>query len=286
MMDHTKVFISYSHQDEKWLIDLRTHLKPLEREGLIELWDDTGIKAGLKWPQQIKDALATANVAVLLVSASFLASRFINSNELPALLETAKAKGTLILPIIVSACGFERTKELQEFQAFNPPDKPLNTMTRGNRDKLFKKVADRINEAVAGNKAEIPPSVEMKQPAIDMQSPEASDSFPENYGPDWLGSVNSRTPPNPPIHSETWADNPVKVWSPKFRLRRKYFVLPGLIGIALGLICGVVFSRTLFSSKALPPETPRKEKDVVIMVGSGTVLQYLTVSGFLRQAQR
>ena len=37
----TKIFISYSHSDEKWLRRLQVHLKPLERQGLIECWDDT-----------------------------------------------------------------------------------------------------------------------------------------------------------------------------------------------------------------------------------------------------
>lgn len=37
------VFISYSHKDARWLRRLRVHLKPVERAGHIELWDDTKI---------------------------------------------------------------------------------------------------------------------------------------------------------------------------------------------------------------------------------------------------
>ena len=36
-----KVFVSYSHKDETLLQRLQVHLKPLERGGLVELWDDT-----------------------------------------------------------------------------------------------------------------------------------------------------------------------------------------------------------------------------------------------------
>jgi TIR domain len=72
----TKVFISYSHKDQEWLYRLQTHLKPLVREGL-DCWDDTHIRPGDDWKQEIQNALDTAQIAVLLISANFFASDFI-----------------------------------------------------------------------------------------------------------------------------------------------------------------------------------------------------------------
>ena len=44
MPDPPKIFVSYSHSDKRWLNTLRAHLKPLEREGVINLWADDEIK--------------------------------------------------------------------------------------------------------------------------------------------------------------------------------------------------------------------------------------------------
>ena len=66
----TKVFISYSHADKDWLERLKRHLKPLVREGRLDCWDDTHIRPGDDWKQEIRSALDTAQVAVLLISAN------------------------------------------------------------------------------------------------------------------------------------------------------------------------------------------------------------------------
>ena len=53
-----------------------------------------------------EEALDRARIAILLISADFLASDFIIDNELPQLLNAAKEKETVILLIKVKACYF------------------------------------------------------------------------------------------------------------------------------------------------------------------------------------
>jgi hypothetical protein len=98
--------------------------------------------------REIEQALAAAKVAVLLVSADFLASEFITTNELPSFLAAAKAEGTLILPVIVSPCFFLHTKELQQFQAVNSPNRPLLRMKKAEQEEVFLRVAERIFKTI------------------------------------------------------------------------------------------------------------------------------------------
>ncbi|BAS57009.1 transmembrane receptor activity [Leptolyngbya boryana IAM M-101] len=133
-----KVFVSYSHSDEAkldFLGRLLTHLKPLEREGLIDIWSDRKIKAGSYWKQEIEQALGSAKIALLLVSANFLASDFIVSNELPPLLAAASDEGTVIIPVILSPCRLP--KNISEIQSANSPSKALTSMNYNEQEEVF-----------------------------------------------------------------------------------------------------------------------------------------------------
>lgn len=144
-----KVFISYSHRDKQWLERLRIHLRPLERESVFDVWDDTRIAAGQNWRNEIQRAVQAARVAVLLVSKDFLASDFIVENELPPLLQAASSKGLTVLPVILSPCRFEQTKSLFELQAVNSPSRTLAEMTEAEQDRVFVELSDQIHAALS-----------------------------------------------------------------------------------------------------------------------------------------
>ena len=143
------LFISYSHNDRSWLEMLRPHLRPLEHQGSVEIWDDTRIRAGMKWRQEIESAIERARVAVLLVSPHFLASDFIVSNELPPLLDSAEVDGLTVLPVIVSPCRFTKTPSISRYQAVNDPRSTLQDLSEAERNWKLVELTDRIEQCLA-----------------------------------------------------------------------------------------------------------------------------------------
>lgn len=145
----SKVFISYSHADAEWLERLRIHLKPMEREEIIDIWDDTKIQAGTLWKEQIAKAIGSARVAVLLISANFLASDFIQQNELPPLLKAAKEEGAIIIPIIVSPSRYTQIEGLSKFQSANSPSQPLTSLSFNDQEEILVKITLDIESALS-----------------------------------------------------------------------------------------------------------------------------------------
>jgi hypothetical protein len=120
----------------------------LEKKGLIEPWSDTKISAGEHWKKEIQKALDEAQVAILLVSADFLASDFIVNNELPPLLTRANEEGATIIPIILKPCRFVRERNLSMFQAINIPEAPLISASEHESELIYDAVAQRIEELI------------------------------------------------------------------------------------------------------------------------------------------
>ena len=114
-MARSKVFVSYSHVDREWRQRIQTHFAVLEWQDLIETWSDTRIKIGATWADEIDNALATCQVAVLVVTPNFLASKFIR-NEIRTIFDNHARSGLSILPVIARPCAWRLVDFLKDIQ--------------------------------------------------------------------------------------------------------------------------------------------------------------------------
>jgi hypothetical protein len=181
------VFVSYSHADEEYLKRLRVHLGLLERRN-IKIWTDKDIAPGMKWQDEIKDALSRTKVAVLMISTDFLSSDFITKQELPPLLAAAQSEGVEILPVIVkpSAFGDIEVEPLSCYQAVNMGRPLVKLKDDAEREEEFVRILQLIRKHMEG--APRPPATAPppraaavgQQPAgMDLAGPEASPD--DNY---------------------------------------------------------------------------------------------------------
>ena len=111
------VFVSYSHDDQESRRKFTLMLVPLVRNRRLELWDDTHIPVGDDWRRDIDDGVRRAGVALLLVTGSYLASRFIMEEELPAL----AAYGVRLVPVLVGDCLWDQEPLLASVQWAHDP---------------------------------------------------------------------------------------------------------------------------------------------------------------------
>lgn len=143
-----QIFISYSHRDKIWLDELHTHLIPCLKQVPIEVWDDTKIKTGELWKDEISKALNSARIAILLVSPAFLASEFISNNELPHLLEAAEQGGLTIFWVPVRPSVYHGTA-IQKYQAVISPDRPLSKMKPSERDEKLVGICKQLQRTIS-----------------------------------------------------------------------------------------------------------------------------------------
>lgn len=142
----TKIFVSYSQSDRKWLERLLGMLTPMVRKDTIDTWDDSKILPGSKWYEEIKKAIASAQIALLLVSVDFLASDFIMEDEL-VLLHEAEKHGLTIHWIAVGYTLYQET-EFAESQALNNPAKPLSSFSGSKLEKELMSICKKIKKLI------------------------------------------------------------------------------------------------------------------------------------------
>ena len=70
-----KLFISYSHIDEKDIEVFIKHIAPLKTNGLIADWYDRKILAGKTFQREIDNKLEDADIICLFISFNFLSSK-------------------------------------------------------------------------------------------------------------------------------------------------------------------------------------------------------------------
>jgi hypothetical protein len=177
----SQIFISYHHNDDpKYKIELETQLKALFHKTDFSSWDDGQINTGDLWEEQIIAAMKAAQVAVLLISAGFLASEFISDVELPLFFQrwVSIPKILRIYPIIIKPCNWDKRKSVAQVQVRPGKGKCLAKMEEQEWTEELASIAGEIYEFICDNvdMEEAPEAYSFEQSSV------SSDSVSTSHG--------------------------------------------------------------------------------------------------------
>ena len=159
------VFIAYSHRDRDLLGELQVHLKPLQKAWMLDLWDDLRVDSGLRGEQELQRAVASARVAVLLVSPGLLTSAFVAEHALPVMLAAQQHPRAAVMclylrPAMDVFAEFKfvdphseqpRSVRITNFYGLNDPLRPLAALDKPARHQVLQLAADEIIKAAHRN---------------------------------------------------------------------------------------------------------------------------------------
>jgi tetratricopeptide (TPR) repeat protein len=183
-----EIFFSYSHKDERLRDQLETHLRALEREGLVSGWHDRRITAGDEWKGAIDERLKTAKIILLLLSSDFIASDYCHDVELSCAMERHERHEARVIPVILRPCDWQHTI-FARLQALPTNGRPVLRWT--SRDEAFLNVVEGIRKA-------------LKADGTESSSSKAPDRFPPIVAPPAVNALHQL--PAPPADFTGRAD--------------------------------------------------------------------------------
>lgn len=152
------VFVAYSHRDRDLLGELQVHLKPLQKAWMLDLWDDIRVDHGPRGAAELRHAIDSARVALLLISPGFLASPFVEEHHLPVTLAAQTHPRAAVMCIYLRPAmdvfadyafsdpitGNPRSVRITNFHALNDPTCPLAALERPARAGILAAAAEEI----------------------------------------------------------------------------------------------------------------------------------------------
>lgn len=140
-----KIFFCYAHEDEPLLNKLKSHLRVLQRQDLIEVWHDRDINVGTEWEQEISRQLNTSQIILLLISPDFMDSDYCYSVEMKRAIERHERGEARVIPIILRYVHWQETL-LAKLQALPTDGKPVKSWL--DLDEAFFNVVEGIRKVV------------------------------------------------------------------------------------------------------------------------------------------
>lgn len=144
-----QLFYVYSHKDEVLRNELETHLKLMQRQGLIDGWHDRKIEASEDWKEKIDENLERAGIILLLISPDFIASDYCYELEMKRALERHEQGTARVIPVIVRDVNWTKLP-FSKLQALPKDGLPVTRWT--NRDSAWRNFSEGLDQIIQGKR--------------------------------------------------------------------------------------------------------------------------------------
>ena len=142
--EELRLFIAYSRKDKEILDKLNIRLKILKNAQLVDqIWYDELISPGNEWDKEIKKALEAADVILILVTYTFLASDYAYNEELMRAIEYHKRGKKSVIPIIARHCSWTLTP-IKDLEVLPKGGCPLVNPSWGTEDIPYHQVTEQL----------------------------------------------------------------------------------------------------------------------------------------------
>jgi len=146
--ERVNIFFCYAHEDATLLDQLKQHLKPLQQQGIFDIWHDQDISAGTEWKREIDKRLNAADIILLLISPNFMSSEYCYSVEMKRALERHEQGKARVIPIILRHIHWE-AQPLYRLQALPKDALPVISSAWHDPDAAFYDVVEGILKVFA-----------------------------------------------------------------------------------------------------------------------------------------
>ncbi|NJR73579.1 MAG: CHASE2 domain-containing protein [Scytonema sp. CRU_2_7] len=146
-----EIYLSCSPEDEELGSKLAKHLKALELDGVITVWQNRDISAGAERANEIDKRLNSARIILLLISPDFFASDEHWKRDVPKAIERHKTKEACVIPVLLRPCDWKRV-QFGGLQALPRNETAITSWQ--NQDEAFNEIAEEIRKAIE-NKSDV-----------------------------------------------------------------------------------------------------------------------------------
>ena len=159
MAGEINMFIIYAREDKDIKLGLVRHLKPFKEAYNLSIWHDDHIEPGEQWKPHIDSRLNQTDIFLLLVSVSFMNSKFIDEVEFKTAIDRHREKKSVMIPVIIDYCQWDldfskqNNFNLKELQVLPDEAKPIGDWK--SPDKAYDNIAAGVRKVIISIKDDL-----------------------------------------------------------------------------------------------------------------------------------